>query len=338
MGGLSMKVIVADSAQSALQQGLRFFADDCNYSFIQSRAGKVRAAHTPVTTVYHQPWNRVLLDPIRDANPFFHLFESLWILAGRNDVEFLTQFNKKMSDYSDNKKTFHGAYGWRISQNGNDGIDQLTKVIDMIKANPKDRRCVMSIWDPALDLGAKSLDIPCNDMIKVDASRGKIDLTVFNRSNDMIWGAYGANVVQFSMIQEYISLMTGIPVGTYYQVSTDYHVYEDVYLKLMNKYFMNDIEIFHHPIRVMPSLKMDDPENFDYDLFNMFDAWEADGPIGILTQEYKTEYFKKIVQPMAEMFFTYKTIGTEMSCNYNYDWNIAGAEWVQRRISAKEDK
>jgi thymidylate synthase len=335
MGGLSMKVIVADTAQSALQQGLRFFSDDLNYSFIQSRAGKVRAAHTPVTTVYHRPWNRVIMDPIRDANPFFHLFESLWILAGRNDVAFLTQFNKKMEDYSDNGKTYHGAYGWRLAQNGNDGIDQLTKVIEMIKKNPKDRRCVMSIWDPALDLGADSLDIPCNDMIKVDASRGKIDLTVFNRSNDMIWGAYGANVVQFSMLQEYISLMTGIPIGTYYQVSTDYHVYEDVYMKLMGKYVMNDIDVYHQPIRVFPAFKMDNPEKFDYDLFGMFDAWDADSIPEMLEYEYQTDYFRTIVQPMANMFFAYKVFGNGPTRDYKYDWLVAGSEWIQRRLETK---
>src|SRR5271154_5758040 len=46
-------------------------------------------------TEYEKPDERVLFSQTRDANPFFHFFESLWILAGREDVEFLAQFNPK---------------------------------------------------------------------------------------------------------------------------------------------------------------------------------------------------------------------------------------------------
>jgi hypothetical protein len=48
-----------------------------------SRAGRVLVMQTPVTSVYRNPCERVLMDPLRDANPFFHLMESLWMLAGR---------------------------------------------------------------------------------------------------------------------------------------------------------------------------------------------------------------------------------------------------------------
>ena len=47
-----------------------------------------RGMHTlrvpgPVYTIYERPEERVLFDAVRDANPFFHLIESLWILGGR---------------------------------------------------------------------------------------------------------------------------------------------------------------------------------------------------------------------------------------------------------------
>jgi hypothetical protein len=47
-----------------------------------SRAGDVLVAPHPVMSVTSIPTERVLFDPARDANPFFHLFESLWMLAG----------------------------------------------------------------------------------------------------------------------------------------------------------------------------------------------------------------------------------------------------------------
>ncbi|KKK55035.1 hypothetical protein LCGC14_3078620, partial [marine sediment metagenome] len=57
-----------------------------------SRAGEVIVAPTPVTTVYRKPMERVLFSPIRDANPFFHLIEALWMLAGRRDVATLAHY------------------------------------------------------------------------------------------------------------------------------------------------------------------------------------------------------------------------------------------------------
>jgi len=51
-----------------------------------SRAGGTLEYPEPVCTVYERPFERVLFDPVRDANPFFHLMEALWMLAGRRDV------------------------------------------------------------------------------------------------------------------------------------------------------------------------------------------------------------------------------------------------------------
>jgi len=54
-----------------------------------------------------------------------------------------------------------------------------------------------------------------------------LNMTVFNRSNDMVYGALGANVVHFSVLQEYMAACIGVEVGTYYQVSSNMHVYLD---------------------------------------------------------------------------------------------------------------
>ena len=46
-----------------------------------SRVGDVLVSPHPVMTVYKEPTNRVLLSPMRNANPFFHVMESLWLLG-----------------------------------------------------------------------------------------------------------------------------------------------------------------------------------------------------------------------------------------------------------------
>jgi len=52
-------------------------------------------------------------------------------------------------------------------------------------------------------------------------------MVVFNRSNDMVWGCYGANAVHFSFLHEFIGRSTGLPLGTYTQVSVNLHAYID---------------------------------------------------------------------------------------------------------------
>ena len=63
-----------------------------------SRNGRVRLTPWPVATVYARPWERVLFDPVRDANPIFHLHEALWMLAGESDARWLDRFVKDFSE------------------------------------------------------------------------------------------------------------------------------------------------------------------------------------------------------------------------------------------------
>jgi hypothetical protein len=139
----------------------------------------------PVATTYINPTHRVLMDPDRDANPFFHFFEAMWILAGRDDVAFLSYFNKRMSDYSDDGERFHAPYGHRLRKAY--GFDQIEGVISELETNPDSRRAVAAIWHPALDLAKNSKDIPCNDTIFFKLRRGKLNMTVACRSNDVVW-------------------------------------------------------------------------------------------------------------------------------------------------------
>lgn len=200
----------------------------------ESRNGPVRLFTEPVMTIYDRPRERVLFDPTRDANPFFHLFESLWMLAGRDDVGFVAQFVKRMRTFSDDGKTMHGAYGkrwlhWFTDERGSFQFDQLSHIIRALNENPDDRRQVLSMWDGHVDPhkatgGGK--DVPCNTQayVWVDTD-GRLNLTLLNRSNDLIWGAYGANAVHFSYLQEFIAAGVGREVGRLYQVSNNLHAY-----------------------------------------------------------------------------------------------------------------
>lgn len=191
-----------------------------------SRNGMVRVLPCPVATTYEQPCERVLFWPERDANPFFHLYESLWMLAGRNDLAPLLRYVKDFGRFSDDGTTLHGAYGkrWR---DWFDTKDQLAIVAERLSTNGDDRRCVVTMWDADLDLGFDAKDVPCNLIATFQrGAHGELNLTVFCRSNDVVWGCYGANAVHFSFLLEYMAAWIDCPVGTYTQVSVNWHAYE----------------------------------------------------------------------------------------------------------------
>lgn len=222
-----------------------------NHYIIDSRNGPVWKLKTPLTITYLKPWERVLFNPIRDCNPFFHLAEAMWMLAGRNDVAFLDHFNKQMKTYSDDGKTFRGAYGYRwigmyCSEKSYGKIHQLNAIIRHLKEYPDSRRAVLSMWglDDLLDVyhwtnqnktytsvrrGGTPKDIPCNTHAYLQIGPEGLEITVCNRSNDIIWGMLGANIVHFSFLQEYLANAIGVARGPLHQFTTNAHLYTNKY-------------------------------------------------------------------------------------------------------------
>src|SRR5690242_8497290 len=129
-----------------------------------SRVSEMIEYPEPVTTKFRFPCERVLFDPTRDCNPFFHFFEGLWMLAGRNDVAWITQFNKRMMSFSDDGVTYHAAYGHRWRHHF-DEIDQLAGIVSLLERNHDERRAVLQMWDPTCDLGRVGKDLTCNTAV-----------------------------------------------------------------------------------------------------------------------------------------------------------------------------
>jgi thymidylate synthase len=187
---------------------------------------------------------RVLMEPQRDANPFFHLMEAVWMLAGRRDGTWLDAYVRDFSQrYGESDGTMHGAYGhrWRrhfdVEGGGAPGLpDQLLTVGRMLFDDPTTRRAVLTMWDPVADLNTGKTDIPCNLTVAFRARRRDedgadgpwyLDTTVFCRSNDCIWGMTGANAVHMSVLAEVVAGLAGMRLGVYRQVSNNLHVYTD---------------------------------------------------------------------------------------------------------------
>jgi hypothetical protein len=156
--------------------------------------------------------------------------EAMWMLAGRNDVDFVAQYTPRMRNYSDDGKTLHGAYGRRWFTHFT--IDQVWECVMRLRRDPTDRRAVITMWDPRVDLNPgpyyEAKDVPCNTQIFLAIREGYLNMTVVNRSNDIVWGAFGTNSVHFTFLQELLACAIGVPVGRYYVMSNNFHMYDSV--------------------------------------------------------------------------------------------------------------
>lgn len=195
---------------------------------VHTRNGKAKVLKEPLTICTRKIQHRLILDEQRNANPFFHIMEAIWMMAGQ-DSDWIVKFNKNMENFIsqdwdvDLTPYFHGAYGYRWMHHFN--MDQVQACIEQLKEDPGSRRAYISMWDPRADL-TPTPDLPCNVGISLQMKGGCLDMYVFNRSNDVIWGMLGSNIVHFSMLQEVIADCLGVPFGKLYQMSANAHIYE----------------------------------------------------------------------------------------------------------------
>ena len=321
-----MIVIYANSPDEALWQGIALLR---SAPIESSRVGRVAVSAVPVTTVFSDPVNRVSFSAVRDANPFFHLYEALWMLGGRNDLTSMTDYVARFSDFSDDGATLHGAYGFRWREWF--GYDQLAAIITELRANPSTRRAVLTMWDGMTDLeqarqGGK--DVPCNTQAFFRVRDGALDLTVCCRSNDMVWGACGANVVHFSFLLEYVALACGLRVGTYYQVSNNFHAYID--RPDVARLLEAPVPAAFPTVVRSPPLFIDELEAFDAVLSAFLDQSHSDSYFK------RFPFFAGVAGPMADAHALYKTgdiVGAiALLRPYQaYDWCAAGFAWLRRR-------
>jgi thymidylate synthase len=301
-----------------------------------SRNGPVYVMPEPVLTRIKSPRERVLFYERRDANPIFHLMESIWILAGRRDVEFLKQFNSNIDKYSDDGKIFNAPYGYRMRKQFE--IDQLNSIVDILKLEPNSRQAVIQLWD-ANDLLKDTLDRACNTQMVFAIRNGRLNLTVFNRSNDFWFGYAGANIVHFTMIQEFVAIALDIPVGEYYTVSNNLHLYTELYDALPDMCAPpSSTEYDFYSMGYVHPYNLYSKENGSSDSFLNECSIFCEDPLNEKDYEYVHPFFKEVAFPMAMISFKRKS---KISSGKEHLDDIKASDWklaVQIYIDNREKK
>lgn len=189
--------------------------------------------------VIEKPQERILITKGRKNNPFASLAETLWVLGGRNDVEFLSRYLPRAGDFSDDGKVWRGGYGPRLRDWTRDipephprdtlgheiRVDQIEECVKILCEDINSRRAAMVIFDPLRDYGV-SKDIPCNNWIHFLVREGKLNLTIGVRSNDVIWGFSAINIYEWSTLQQMMAHWIGVETGIISYTASSFHLYE----------------------------------------------------------------------------------------------------------------
>ncbi len=197
------------------------------------------------------PTARLVTISQRKWNPILPFAESLWLALGRNDLKLIGHYLKNMKNFSDDGLYLCGGYGPRlrkfnrqssdyksssfISEEKSNEIDQFEFIIRTFEKDINTRQAVLTIGDPTKDCFShnnvlkETKDFPCTRVLNFQKqpNKDKLNLTVYMRSNDLLWGASAVNIFNFTFLLEYFSKILSLEIGDYYHIAGNFHYYKD---------------------------------------------------------------------------------------------------------------
>jgi thymidylate synthase len=188
----------------------------------------------------------------------------MWLLAGRNDIEWLQHYLPRAAEFSDDGKTWRGGYGPRLrafrgAMNRDScvgTVDQLAHVVRLLKEDPTTRRAVLAIYDPAIDT-EPGKDIPCNNWVHLLPRDGVLHAHVAIRSNDLMWGWSGINSFEWTQLLTVVAGLTGLKRGSITFSISSLHLYEHHWDKARTILAQSQDTPLHHFTKPNPEFECD---------------------------------------------------------------------------------
>lgn len=204
--------------------------------------------------------------------------ELLWFLKGSSDINELHKLGSHIWDanyqapYWKPKARFEGDVGriygvqWRKWQ-GPDGkvVDQLSNVIEKIKATPYDRRLIVTAWNPGEI--EKMVLPPCHILFQFFVANNKLSLQMYQRSCDMFLGV-PFNIASYSLLLHMVAQVTNLEPYEFIHTLGDAHIYlnhfEQVKTQLKRKPLPLPKLWLNPKIRNIDDFKMEDIKLLNY--------------------------------------------------------------------------
>ncbi len=165
--------------------------------------------------------------------------ELLWLLRGDTNTAYLHEHGVSIWDeWADEQGNLGPIYGyqWR-SWPAPDGhlIDQMSDVVERIRAKPDSRRLIVSAWNPA-DLPDESVSpqanvlngrmalAPCHSFFQFYVAEGRLSCQLYQRSADIFLGV-PFNIASYALLTLMVAQVTGLQPGDLVHTLGDAHLY-----------------------------------------------------------------------------------------------------------------
>lgn len=184
---------------------------------------------TPLISIRRTAWKNALRE-----------FE--WFMSGSNNIQDLHEKVRKwwepwangegkiISNYSKQFRNFDGYVQLtNYNLDGDVGVDQIKYMIETLKNHPNSRRNVITTWNTAEMVSPHTPITNCHGTVIqafVDPASDKIDLSMYQRSSDMVLGL-PHNFIQYWAFLHYLAHQSGRKVGSFHWMGGDCHIYED---------------------------------------------------------------------------------------------------------------
>lgn len=217
-----------------ITQAIRYIHEEGIES--DSRNGKVKYVND-LTLQLNNPRARHLSIVGRKSNIYQLIAETLWVMSGTDQLDpVLNFFLPRATQYSDDGRTWRGAYGPRMYDHG-----QLESIYRLFQKEGKTcRRAIVQIASAEKDSlqicelemgeGCSPRDIPCNQSLHFYITDDELNLKVIQRSGDMLFGAGSINPFEFSYLLEVMyndlkALFPELKLGVLRWTITNAHLY-----------------------------------------------------------------------------------------------------------------
>jgi len=208
------------------------------------------------------------------------IYELLWFLNGDTNIKYLQENGVRIwNEWADENGDLGPVYGAQWRNWNNDGIDQITEVINQIKNNPDSRRMIVSAWNPSVmpksgnsfsenvAEGRAALP-PCHAWFQFYVANNKLSLQMYQRSADIFLGV-PFNIASYSLLLLMIAQITGLETGEFVHTFGDAHIYlnhlEQVNLQLSRKPKNLPQIIINNDVKDIFSFNFNDFNLVDYD-------------------------------------------------------------------------
>jgi len=119
---------------------------------------------------------------------------------------------------------FNAPYESYDSDYTGKGIDQLKKIIETLKNNPRDRRMIVSAWNPQ-QFNEMALP-PCHYAFQITVIDDKLNLLWNQRSVDTMLGL-PFNIASYALLLHLLAKEAGLKEGKLVGFLADVHIYEN---------------------------------------------------------------------------------------------------------------